>query len=186
MSHPYFPIEPFAYDKYNTGHMLEKKNKERCVSLVYPRLAPEDFNEQFRPGMKIWVTLPTGTYSGTLIRTFGKNGRTAEIQLDSGQVITVDVNQITAAGTGYPPGGGSYPPYPPPYPQPYPPRPYPPQPYPPQPYPPQPYPPQPYPPRPYPQPFPPMPYPGGQLPGLPPILPPGLPNILPGIFGNPR
>lgn len=159
--------------------MLEKKNEERCVSLVNPRLAPEDFNQQFRPGMKIWVTLPTGTYSGTLIRTFGKDGRTAEIQLDSGQVITVDVNQITAAGTGFPPGGGSYPPpYPPPYPQPYPP---------------QPYPPQPYPPRPYPQPYPPMPYPGGQypggqlpgLPGLPPLLP-GMPNILPGIFGNPR
>ncbi len=144
--------------------------------MVYPRLAPEDFNSQFRPGMKIWVTLPTGTYSGTLIRTFGTGGRTAEIQLDNGQIVTVDVSQITAAGTGTPPGG-SYPPpypypYPSPYPQPYPPRPYP-QPYPPQPYPP--YPPQPYPPR-----------PGGQYPGFPPPLIPGLPNILPGNFGNPR
>lgn len=146
--------------------------------MVYPRLAPEDFNSQFRPGMKIWVTLPTGTYSGTLIRTFGTGGRTAEIQLDNGQIVTVDVSQITAAGTGTPPGG-SYPPpypypYPSPYPQPYPPRPYP-QPYPPQPYPPMPYPPQPYPPR-----------PGGQYPGFPPPLIPGLPNILPGNFGNPR
>ncbi len=81
--------------------MLEKNN-ERCVSLVYPRLAPDDFNQQFRPGMKIWVTLPTG--------------RTAEIQLDNGQIVTVDVNHFTAAGTGTPPGS-SYPPYnPPPYP----------------------------------------------------------------------
>ncbi|WP_083225411.1 hypothetical protein [Lysinibacillus sp. AR18-8] len=138
--------------------------------MVYPRLAPDDFNSQFRPGMKIWVTLPTGTYSGTLIRTFGTGGRTAEIQLDNGQIVTVDVSQITAAGTGTPPGSS----YPPPYP-PYPPQPYPPQPYPPRPYPPQPYPPQPYPPR-----------PGGQYPGFPPPLIPGLPNILPGIFGNPR
>ena len=82
--------------------------------MVYPRLAPEDFNSQFRPGMKIWVTLPTGTYSGTLIRTFGSGGRTAEIQLDNGQIVTVDVSQITAAGTGTPPGGS----YPPPYPYP--------------------------------------------------------------------
>lgn len=119
--------------------------------------------------MKIWVTLPTGTYSGTLIRTFGIGGRTAEIQLDNGQIVTVDVSQITAAGTGTPPGSSYPPPYPPPYP------PYPPQPYPPRPYPPQPYPPQPYPPR-----------PGGQYPGFPPPLIPGLPNILPGIFGNPR
>lgn len=119
--------------------------------------------------MKIWVTLPTGTYSGTLIRTFGTGGRTAEIQLDNGQIVTVDVSQITAAGTGTPPGSSYPPPYPPPYP------PYPPQPYPPRPYPPQPYPPQPYPPR-----------PGGQYPGFPPPLIPGLPNILPGIFGNPR
>ncbi|MBX8946515.1 MULTISPECIES: hypothetical protein [Lysinibacillus] len=137
--------------------------------MVYPRLAPDDFNSQFRPGMKIWVTLPTGTYSGTLIRTFGTGGRTAEIQLDNGQIVTVDVSQITAAGTGTPPGSSYPPPYPPPYP------PYPPQPYPPRPYPPQPYPPQPYPPR-----------PGGQYPGFPPPLIPGLPNILPGIFGNPR
>ncbi|WNN75799.1 hypothetical protein RKS58_21180 [Lysinibacillus capsici] len=152
--------------------------------MVYPRLAPDDFNSQFRPGMKIWVTLPTGTYSGTLIRTFGTGGRTAEIQLDNGQIVTVDVSQITAAGTGTPPGSSYPPPYPPPYPpyppQPYPPRPYPPQPYPPQPYPPRPYPPQPYPPQPYP------PRPGGQYPGFPPPLIPGLPNILPGIFGNPR
>lgn len=180
------------------GHMLEKKNEERCVLLVYPRLAPEDFNQQFRPGMKIWVTLPTGTYSGTLIRTFGKDGRTAEIQLDSGQIITVDVNQIAAAGTGLPPG--SYPPpypppypspypspYPPPYPSPYPPPYPPPRPHPPQPYPPYPHPPQPYPPRPYPpQPFPPPPFPGGQLPGFPRLTPPGISDILPGIFGNPR
>lgn len=137
--------------------------------MVYPRLAPDDFNSQFRPGMKIWVTLPTGTYSGTLIRTFGTGGRTAEIQLDNGQIVTVDVSQITAAGTGTPPGSSYPPPYPPPYP------PYPPQPYPPRPYPPQPYPPQPYP-----------PHPGGQYPGFPPPLIPGLPNILPGIFGNPR
>lgn len=95
--------------------MLEKNN-ERCVSLVYPRLAPDDFNQQFRPGMKIWVTLPTGTYQSTLIRTFGSGGRTAEIQLDNGQIVTVDVNHFTAAGTGTPPGS-SYPPYnPPPYP----------------------------------------------------------------------
>ena len=89
--------------------MLEKNN-ERCVSLVYPRLAPDDFNQQFRPGMKIWVTLPTG--------------RTAEIQLDNGQIVTIDVNHYTAAGT---PPGSSYPPYNPP---PYPPQPYPPQPHP--------------------------------------------------------
>ncbi|WP_257216331.1 hypothetical protein [Lysinibacillus sphaericus] len=169
--------------------------------MVYPRLAPEDFNSQFRPGMKIWVTLPTGTYSGTLIRTFGTGGRTAEIQLDNGQIVTVDVSQITAAGTGAPPGNSYPPPYPPPYPTPYPPpypTPYPPQPYPPRPYPPQPYPPRPYPPRPYPpQPYPPQPYPpqpprpyppfpGGQFPGFPPPLLPGLPNIMPGIIGNPR
>ncbi|WP_241745395.1 hypothetical protein [Lysinibacillus sphaericus] len=141
--------------------------------MVYPRLAPEDFNSQFRPGMKIWVTLPTGTYSGTLIRTFGTGGRTAEIQLDNGQIVTVDVSQITAAGTGAPPGNSYPPPYPPPYPTPYPPQPYPPRPYPPQPYPPQ-------PPRPYP------PFPGGQFPGFPPPLLPGLPNIMPGIIGNPR
>lgn len=167
--------------------MLEKKSEERCVSLVYPRLAPEDFNQQFRPGMKIWVTLPTGTYSGTLIRTFGQGGRTAEIQLDSGQIITVDVNQITVAGTGSPPGS-----YPPSYPQPYPPRPYPSPSYPSNPYPPQPYPPMPHPPRPYPpQQYPPMPYPGGQfpggqLPGFPRLTPPGFSDMLPGIFGNPR
>ncbi|MEQ6856600.1 hypothetical protein AAHH17_19205, partial [Lysinibacillus capsici] len=147
--------------------------------MVYPRLAPDDFNSQFRPGMKIWVTLPTGTYSGTLIRTFGTGGRTAEIQLDNGQIVTVDVSQITAAGTGTPPGSSYPPPYPPPYP-PYPPQPYPPRPYPPQPYPPQPYPPRPYPPQPYPpQPYPPQPYPprpGGQYPGFPPPLIPGLPN----------
>ena len=95
--------------------------------MVYPRLAPDDFNSQFRPGMKIWVTLPTGTYSGTLIRTFGTGGRTAEIQLDNGQIVTVDVSQITAAGTGTPPGSSYPPPYPPPYP-PYPPQPYPPRP----------------------------------------------------------
>lgn len=77
--------------------------------------------------MKIWVTLPTGTYSGTLIRTFGTGGRTAEIQLDNGQIVTVDVSQITAAGTGTPPGSSYPPPYPPPYP-PYPPQPYPPRP----------------------------------------------------------
>ncbi|MBG9693780.1 hypothetical protein ABD91_23680 [Lysinibacillus sphaericus] len=136
-------------------------------------MAPEDFNSQFRPGMKIWVTLPTGTYSGTLIRTFGTGGRTAEIQLDNGQIVTVDVSQITAAGTGAPPGNSYPPPYPPPYPTPYPPQPYPPRPYPPQPYPPQ-------PPRPYP------PFPGGQFPGFPPPLLPGLPNIMPGIIGNPR
>ncbi|WP_341300635.1 hypothetical protein MHB44_20380 [Lysinibacillus sp. FSL H8-0500] len=139
--------------------------------MVYPRLAPEDFNSQFHPGMKIWVSLPTGTYSGTLIRTFGARGRTAEIQLDNGQIVTVDVSQITAAGTGAPPGSS--------YPPPYPPRPYPPHSYPPQPYPPQP-----------PRPYPPHPYPGGQYPGqfpnYPPPLIPGLPNILPGIFGNPR
>lgn len=103
--------------------MLEKNN-ERCVSLVYPRLAPDDFNQQFRPGMKIWVTLPTGTYQSTLIRTFGLGGRTAGIQLDNGQIVTVDVNQFTAAGI---PPGSSYPPYNPP---PYPPQPYPPQPHP--------------------------------------------------------
>lgn len=147
--------------------------------MVYPRLAPEDFNSQFRPGMKIWVTLPTGTYSGTLIRTFGTGGRTAEIQLDNGQIVTVDVSQITAAGTGTPPGGSYPPPYPYPYPSPYPPQPYPPRPYS-QPYPSQPYPPMPYPPQPYP------PRPGGQYPGFPPPLIPGLPNILPGNFGNPR
>ncbi|WP_232900883.1 hypothetical protein [Lysinibacillus fusiformis] len=161
--------------------------------MVYPRLAPEDFNSQFRPGMKIWVTLPTGTYSGTLIRTFGTGGRTAEIQLDNGQIVTVDVSQITAAGTGAPPGNSYPPPYPPPYPTPYPPQPYPPRPYPPRPYPPRPYPPRPYPPQPYPpQPYPPQPprpyppFPGGQFPGFPPPLLPGLPNIMPGIIGNPR
>lgn len=69
--------------------------------MVYPRLAPDDSNQQFRPGMKIWVTLPTGTYQGTLIRTFGSGGRTSEIQLDNGQIVTVDVNP---AGTGTPPG----------------------------------------------------------------------------------
>jgi len=133
--------------------------------------------------MKIWVTLPTGTYSGTLIRTFGTGGRTAEIQLDNGQIVTVDVSQITAAGTGAPPGNSYPPPYPPPYPTPYPPQPYPPRPYPPQPYPPRPYPPRPYPPQP-PRPYP--PFPGGQFPGFPPPLLPGLPNIMPGIIGNPR
>ncbi|MEK5233585.1 hypothetical protein MHB42_17925 [Lysinibacillus sp. FSL K6-0232] len=119
--------------------------------------------------MKIWVSLPTGTYSGTLIRTFGSRGRTAEIQLDNGQLVTVDVSQITAAGTGTPQHGGSYPPS-----------------YPPRPYPPHSYPPQPYPPYPYPSPFPPAPYPGGHYPNYPPPLIPGLPNILPGIFGNSR
>lgn len=66
--------------------MLEKNN-ERCVSLVYPRLAPDDFNQQFRPGMKIWVTLPTG--------------RTAEIQLDNGQIVTVDAIILLQQGQGH-------------------------------------------------------------------------------------
>ena len=61
---------------------------------------PGDFNQQYRPGMRIWVSLPNGTFSGTLIRTFGNS---AEIQLDSGSMITVDVNQNSVAGTGAPP-----------------------------------------------------------------------------------
>lgn len=69
-----------------------------------------DFDDQFlKPGMRIWFTLPSGTYTGTVIQAVGIGS--VLVQTDTGQTMTVDIDKISAAGTGAPPqpvGGGGF------------------------------------------------------------------------------